>query len=386
MRLNKLLILLLALPLAFASCDKNVETKKDPILTLTSNDVLTFDAESGKGEITYTLKNAAKGTELTATCDAEWITDLTASDKVTFTVMANEDEARETKIVVAYGSQKFEVKVRQNEVDNTINNDDAIRLDNAERYSSDEWDMPDNYFIIMLYDNAYYNQFGIVLIGQEGENILAAGTYTGENGGVMMEGCELYINEIEEHYFDGGEVKIVVEGDVEGYSLDILATDNKGNSFHYVFDGKVKGMDPNGYDVMLDIEKVYSFNREASESGAYHYYLILSDRGITDDNKTIQGSFYYLIDLYCETEGVTDAEGYITLPNGVYTLSTSKQAGTISNAKFAPSNHMSLSEAVPFDMGTLTISDEGVTIDAKVGSNKHLSTFKGAPRFDNRSI
>ena len=30
MRLNKLLLLLLALPLAFASCDKNVETKKDP--------------------------------------------------------------------------------------------------------------------------------------------------------------------------------------------------------------------------------------------------------------------------------------------------------------------------------------------------------------------
>ena len=386
MRLNKLFLLLLAMPLALVACDKNVETTKDPILTLTSNEALTFDAEGGAGEITYTLTHATEDTKLTATCEAEWVSDLTAGDKVTFTVAANEGEARVTEVVVAYGNQQFEVKVRQNEVDNTTNNDDATRLYNADRIPSNELGLQDNYFAILFYDNTYFIQLGIILIDKDGKNILEAGTYTGENGGVMMEGCELYINGTDEYYFEGGDVKIVVGGDIDGYTFDILATDNKGNSFHYIFEGKVKGMNPDGYDVMLNIEKLYSFDRDVTEEGAYHYLIILSDKGITEDNTTIQGSFYYIFDLYCETEGVTDAEGYITFPNGTYTLSKNKKAGTICDAEYRPSNHMSANDAVPFDEGALTITDEGITIEAKIGRDKHLATFPGAPRFDNRSI
>lgn len=388
MKANKLfLLLLLALPMVFAACDKNVETKQEPILKLTSNDSLTFDAEGGNGVITYSLKNAVSGTSLTATCEAEWITNLKASNMVTFTVAANEGEARETKIVVSYGELMFEVKVRQNEkIENEIEDGDITPLAWAERHMLSDFGFPDNYFGIQFGAASNIAQLGIVLIGEEGENILSAGTYTGKNGGVLMEGCELYIGDNDEYYFEYGNVEITVGGDIEGYTFDIKLADNRGNSFHFSYEGVVKGMDPDGYNVMHNIEKIYSFNRDASASGAYHYFIVLADIGMTEDNKTIQGSFYYMIYIYCESEGVTDDEGYITLPNGVYTLSTSEQAGTINNAKYAPKTHMSLSEAVLLEQCVLTITDEGITIEAKSDSDKHLSTFQGAPRFDNRSV
>ena len=111
---------------------------------------------------------------------------------MTFTVAENEDAARETMVVVAYGSQKFEVKVRQNEKE--VEKSDAEPLSVAERLYPDlQW--PDNYILIAMADNIYYTQLFILLAGAEGENILTAGTYTSENGGVINKYCELYLGE-----------------------------------------------------------------------------------------------------------------------------------------------------------------------------------------------
>ena len=117
MKLKNLFYMLLALPLVFAACEPTEEPTpevKEPKLTLTSFDEINFEAEGGQGTITYTLENAVEGTELTATCEAEWVTNVTAAESVTFTVEANEEsEGRETKVVVAYGELSFEVAVKQ---------------------------------------------------------------------------------------------------------------------------------------------------------------------------------------------------------------------------------------------------------------------------------
>lgn len=117
MKLRNLFYLLLLLPLTLAACtekegDPTPEVNA-PVLTLTSNATMQFAAEGGMGEISYTLENAVQETELTATCSASWITDIVAGQKVRFTVTANEGEAREAKITVAYGEQEFEVVVKQ---------------------------------------------------------------------------------------------------------------------------------------------------------------------------------------------------------------------------------------------------------------------------------
>ena len=117
MKLKNLFYMLLALPLVFAACEPTEEPTpevKEPKLTLTSFDEINFEAIGGQGEIKYTLENAVEGVELTATCEAEWVADLTVGETVTFTVEANEEtEGRETKVVVAYGELSFEVAVKQ---------------------------------------------------------------------------------------------------------------------------------------------------------------------------------------------------------------------------------------------------------------------------------
>ena len=125
MKLKNLFYLLFALPMVFAACSETEEPApqpgpgpepqpETPVLTLTSDATLEFEAVGGEGVIEYTLENAVEGTELTASCEDEWVADVTVGETVTFTVAANEDaEARETKVVVAYGELSFEVAVKQ---------------------------------------------------------------------------------------------------------------------------------------------------------------------------------------------------------------------------------------------------------------------------------
>lgn len=118
--MRKLFYLLLCLPLAFAACTEKqndpepIPTPKDPVLTLTSKDVMEIKADGGNGIITYTLENAVEGVELTAECEADWVENLTVGDNIVFSVPANEGDARETTVVVAYGeTQSFNVTVKQ---------------------------------------------------------------------------------------------------------------------------------------------------------------------------------------------------------------------------------------------------------------------------------
>ena len=122
MKLKNLFYLLLAMPLAFAACNEPVDEPVNPQpgdetktkLTLTSDATMEFAAIGGDGVITYTLENAVEGTNLEATCEADWVLNLTAGETVTFTVAENEaTEARESKVVVAYGELSFEVAVKQ---------------------------------------------------------------------------------------------------------------------------------------------------------------------------------------------------------------------------------------------------------------------------------
>ena len=122
MKLKNLFYLLLAMPLAFAACNEPVDEPVNPQpgdetktkLTLTSDATMDFAAIGGEGVITYTLENAVEGTNLEATCEADWVLNLTVGEAVTFAVAENEaTEARETKVKVAYGELSFEVAVKQ---------------------------------------------------------------------------------------------------------------------------------------------------------------------------------------------------------------------------------------------------------------------------------
>ena len=93
------------------------EPTPEPELTLKGEATKEFAAEGGNGEFAYELKNAVEGTELVATCEAQWVSNVAvdeANSKVTYTVATNEsEEAREAEVVLAYGELEVKVAVKQ---------------------------------------------------------------------------------------------------------------------------------------------------------------------------------------------------------------------------------------------------------------------------------
>ncbi len=115
MKLRNFFYLLIALPLAFASCENfGEDAAKEVKLTVTSSLTAEFEADGGAGIIVYTLENAPEGAQVSATCADEWVNNITVGANITYMVDANStEEARETKVVVSYEAQVVEVVVMQ---------------------------------------------------------------------------------------------------------------------------------------------------------------------------------------------------------------------------------------------------------------------------------
>ena len=256
MRIKNLLPLLLALPLFIVACepDKPVDPTPDKEyaaeLTLTSDAEMNFGAEGGDGVITYTAEMVEVTREVAepkveATCEADWVTDLTVAENITFTVTANEAEARDTKVVVTYGDKSFEVAVKQAAKGEEPKPEYAldIKLAAAVRIPSGEVELADNFFALAFVDDSENTELGIVLKGAEGETILKAGDYTSEAETLLVDACEAYVYEPEAEYaFAEGAVSVALEG--ETYTFDMEFADADGKLYHFTYEGAVLDMEP----------------------------------------------------------------------------------------------------------------------------------------------
>ena len=391
MKIKNLFYLLLALPLVFAACNETPDVpptpEAKPSLTLTSDAVLNFGAEGGEAEITYNLQNPVEGTELTVACEADWV-EAVAGDKVRVTVAANDGEAREAKIVVAYGDLNFEVAVKQAAKAAKEYLYDEV-LVYGERISLADYGFPDNYYLIGFYDESNQILLGVVIVGAEGESILSAGTYTAANGGLMMEGMELYIGETEEYFFEGGNGTIVVGGDIDGYTFDIELTNADAQNFHFTFEGVINGMNLTGNLPTEDVnmEATYLggeyYGTEYTET--YNYYLLLSDKGIGEDGYVIPYGTYYQVDLY-GLEGEVDEEGYIHVPAGTYTFDAND-----TTAEWTMGNYYSGYSKVNgdgtaydaqsgFEAGQAVVTENSLVLEVTIAGVKHTVTYNGAPK------
>ncbi|MBO7264295.1 MAG: BACON domain-containing protein [Alistipes sp.] len=394
MKLRNFFYLLLALPLFIAGCtESNTDepTPKEVKLELTSEASLSFEAEGGNGEISYLLENIIEGVGLTATCEANWVSDITLGDKITFVVAANEGEARDTKIVVGYSDKSFEVAIQQKAYEPVITNeylyDETLAF--AERVDLSDYGFPSNYYLIAFYTEDGNILLGAVIVGAEGEDILSAGTYTSANGGLLMEGFELYVGEEEEYFFEGGNGEIVVGGDIEGYTFDIKIADVDGNKFHFTYEGTVNAMNLSGnlptepVNITLD-----TFNGEyygTQYSPTYNYYIVLSDKGLNADGYAQAGGTYYQIDLY-GVEGEVDADGYIAIPAGTYTFDAidTMAEWTMGNyySGYAKVNAegTGYEAQVSYESGEAIVTANGITLKVVIGGVEHTVTYTGAPK------
>ena len=123
--MKKLLLALAACCFLFA-CDKNEKQPEEPTeapeLTLTSESVVNVSADGDEVTITYTLANPVENGDISAKAadGAEWCDGFNCDTdgQVTFTVAANDGDAREAVVTVTYsygeGEQKdIQVTVRQ---------------------------------------------------------------------------------------------------------------------------------------------------------------------------------------------------------------------------------------------------------------------------------
>ena len=391
MKIKNLFYLLLALPLVFAACNETPDVpptpEAKPSLTLTSDAVLNFGANGGEAEITYNLQNPVEGTELTVACEADWV-EAVAGDKVRVTVAANEGEAREAKVVVAYGDLNFEVAVKQAAKAAKEYLYDEV-LVYGERISLADYGFPDNYYLIGFYDESNQILLGVVIVGAEGESILSAGTYTAANGGLMMEGMELYIGETEEYFFEGGNGTIVVGGDIDGYTFDIELTNADAQNFHFTFEGVINGMNLTGNlpteDVNMEATYLGGEYYGIEYSETYNYYLLLSDKGIGEDGYVIPYGTYYQVDLY-GLEGEVDEEGYIHVPAGTYTFDANDTTAewTMGNYYFGYSKVNGDGTAYDaqsgFEAGQAVVTENSLVLEVTIAGVKHTVTYNGAPK------
>ena len=414
--MKKLFYLLLALPLAFAACEPVVEPTpepgNDPVLSRTSNATMVFSHEGGEGVITYTLENAVEGTTLTATCDAQWVTNLTAGETVTFEVAANTTEAvRETKVVVAYGKASFEVAIKQE----CEANETPAPVEGVEReaemligdyYANEYTDSFNFYFCLTNYGLSedgypYAGGFYYFLdlyaveptVDAEGYVTIPAGTYTFELNPSYAEwtianneySMYMAVNEAGDAYAGYG-----------GYDSATLVVTASGMTLTAVVNGQTHtvtyagapslylGAPIEGAEVEATSLEGYYYGTEYSAT--YNMGIYLSDLGYDAEGYAMPGGKYYELDIYTDVEP-TIVDGYVTIPNGTYEFDAndSTAAWTIGNEY---SNYLVINAAgtayeaeAKYDDAVLVVTSEGMTLTATIQGAEHIVTYAGAPKF-----
>lgn len=393
MKLRNLFYLLLALPLFIAGCTESNEVDK-PVpqevrLELTSEASLTFEAEGGNGEISYLLENIIEGVGLTATCEANWVSDITLGDKITFVVAANEGEARDTKIVVGYSDKSFEVAVAQKAyVAPAPEYDVEATMVEGVRISLDAEGLPHNYFYLGFLSENQDFVLATMLVGAEGDKILQAGTYTVANEGILIEGCGLVTSE-SELVFEGGDGTVVVEGDIDGYSIDFVFTDAEGKKYHFTFEGVIADMNLSGdlpsEPVNITLDTLNGEYYGTQYSPTYNYYVVLSDKGLDADGYAQAGGTYYQIDLY-GVEGEVDADGYIAIPAGSYTFDADDTMAEWTMGNYysgyskVNADGTAYDASAGYESGEAVVTADGITLRVVIGGVTHTVTYTGAPK------
>jgi len=401
MKLRNLFYLLLALPLVFAACTED-ETDpkpvvKDPVLTITSNAIMQFAAEGGVGEITYTLENAKENVQLTAECVAEWVTDITVGEKVTFVVAANDaEEARDAKITVKYDTESFEVAVMQaaKSAPESVTfeavalggfyaggAEAGLSVDNycfslANKAFDEDGELPygSECYFVDLYVEAYQGEWCETMTIPVGEYSLdlengeTAGTFShdfsrhmvitedGEYIPASYEAGKLIVTET------GMTLTVTIQGVEHTVTYEGAMTLKNGSE--KPFDGTV---------VELSHTMLYYYGDFYTPGEADNFIIILGDKGLTEDGWEYEDGNYYKFDTY--TECIDKTNG-ISVPYGTYTLAAEypTEVGVVASAAHYTGD-WEVDEAIT--EGTLTISADGFVAEVVIGGEPYKLVCEG---------
>lgn len=250
---------------------------EEAVLELTSEGSVWFEAEGGEGVITYTLENAVKGVELTATPSVEWIT-AEVGETIVYVVAANDsEEERRGIIVVEYGDKSFNVSIMQRA---NITADvvfDAKSLDGSIYVGKVEGAEAYNYNLVLsdkgmnqsgnLYDDASYYLFDLYAATpeQNGVATIPNGEYTlgiEKKAGIINDGYSKL-------------VKTTTQGTeaIRYTELRFVVTDNKIEAYITLENAEVHYLKYEG-DLSIDF---YEEDKEGFSTLRRDYYFDIND-------------------------------------------------------------------------------------------------------------
>ena len=417
--MKKLFYLLLALPLVFAACEPDTpeqEVDKEAVLTLTSEAEMNFESEGGEGVITFTAEwtdvtrnSPVPAPEVEATCEAQWVERLTVAENITFTVLANEADARETKVVVTYGDKSFEVAIKQAAKQNeqpeppTGVNIEAKHLYGD--YYGDEYSPGVGNYYMALSDlgitedgyaypggSYYYVDLYGPLFEGEGDITLPVGTYTFDANDSCAE------------WTIGASYSIYMAWDENGNSLAgeeglrftaaTLVVTESGVTLTATIDGVEHTVTFEGVaditDVRTDTGEVIEVTANYAYANYYgdqytpgtadNFYFFFSDLGVDEYGWELPNATYYRFDLYTE---IIDTANGIYIPAGTYTYDwfDSMQVGTFSDINSAyyvmDSSGWDYIDYSSLGEGSITFTESGVTAELLVNGATHIITYEG---------
>ena len=306
-----LMLIVAAMSVAFVSCSPD-EPTPDPTeyaLVISSDKTMEFTAEGGAGRIVWTLNEVTRNEpvpqpEVLLSSEAEWITidpDMTGI----FVVAKNGGEAREAVITVTYGEQTESVTVKQSAV-----GVEAIEFASAVRLSCEAYELPWNNFAIAFEDATSEYQLALLLVGAEGDEVLAEGVYGADNGGLDLYSSLLVVG-LDEYEIAEGVAEVALNGEV--YDFDITITTTDGQEYTFVYTGEVENM----VQVPVAVEPV-AFTPQCVKAERYmigNFFLQLY----------IDGTRYHELDMYDEihpNDDLLSAGTYTYAAEAISTWST----------------------------------------------------------------
>ena len=401
--------------MAFAACTEpdtpGVENKEYD-LKVTSETILNFEAEGGKGVIAYTLEEKTRFSPVgqpvvEAFCEATWVSELTVAENITFQVAANEADARETKIVVTYGEQQVEVAVKQEAKAEEPVNDVVFEAQvlTGEYYGDYYTPNAGNYYIFFsdygfdaegsILTNSIYYQLDLYGELYEGEAVngcipLPAGTYTLDADDTMAVGtigysysCYMKTNssEIEvEASFDSAVLVVEEDGSctltavVEG--VKHIVTFNGESSI-----ADRREVNTGGDNVEMEAGYAYAtyYGDQYSPGVADNFYFFLSDKGFDADGWELPNATYYRFDLF---SNIVNPEEGLAIPYGTYTIDNGSSEPFTIGAQYSAyyimdSEGWDYAVSSAITSGTVTISEDGVVADLMIAGAHHVVTFSG---------
>ena len=392
--MKRVFLLLVVSLLAFVACENTTpsQVEENAVLTLTSEQVLNFNPTGGKGTITYTLTDAKANALPSAVSGAEWVTDITVAEDITFNVAANDGaEDRSAVIVVSYGEQNFTVHIKQTfDIYASWNVDvEFVATALNGQYYGTAYSADPNYFAILskngttgwsdLYVDTYY-RFDIFSKTPADANapVLPAGVYTLDEyslGEGDTFGKEYSVRL--ETFSDGRFQETQIEEGV------VTISENKFEALLKLVDGKVhrvvyEGSLELGYiplpepDYYSTLTEDYTFNHDNGTLRINYYgdyYGIGAANWVVSmilPGAKVNGD-YFSIDLVANTN-----EYNVSSIFGTYTCATDESqvakntfiAGDYEDRKFLYSwyfvcvdDNFGSDDIAPLTDGTITISD-----------------------------